>query len=261
MSSALQLRRLPSRLAVGAGCALGLLACVGAAGLPVSLPPTPIEIGLSVRTTAPNLIGVRSGANVTVIEHAWVAFGEIKLLAGDECDLLDSYPHEKPTQLAADLAATNTRIELSVREGEYCAAIATLESRTEDLPAGAPAELENHSIVVLGKLADGTPFRLAFPEADELELEAPSPSMPIDVREDGPLSLLSFDVATWLDGIDLDAATREADGAILIDEAHNLPLLGQFEANIDCSLELFSDDDGDGMLSEGDPRIARCPPN
>jgi hypothetical protein len=79
------------------------------------------------------------------------------------------------------------------------------------------------------------------------------------VNGQGPLLLLSFDVATWLDGIDLDGADRSADGSIVIDETHNTPLLTRFEANIDCSLELFIDLDDDGVVSPSDERIARCP--
>jgi hypothetical protein len=222
-------------------------------------PAVPTSLALSVRSSDPTTIAVRGGAKITVIEHAWVAFGEIRFLSGDECKLLESFPHEKPTQLAADLAAPNVRWALDVREGDYCGAVATLENSTAKLPQGAPEQLADHSIVLTGHLADGTAFTLAYPQADELELQAISTKKPIEVSTDGPLHLLAFDVAEWLAGVDLASAQRATDGSILIDEQHNLSKLEQFEQNLDCSLSLYADTNDDGVLDDADPLLARCP--
>jgi hypothetical protein len=48
---------------------------------------------------------------------------------------------------------------------------------------------------------------------------------------------------------------------ILIDDTHNVVARKIFEANIDCSLELFEDTNGSGTLEAGDRRLARCAPN
>jgi hypothetical protein len=121
------------------------------------------------------------------------------------------------------------------------------------LPQGAPSELADHGIVVRGRLDDGTRFLIAHPEQDELELASSD-----DVFEADQDLLLSFDVARWLDGIAIAGATRESDGSVRIDEDHNRALLDAFEANVECSLELYRDADGDGSKSKGDPLLAKC---
>jgi hypothetical protein len=230
-------------------------ACAGGSETGNPAPPTQIDLG--IRTTDPNAVAVSNAAESTVIQEAWVAFGQPAFLADEECGLLDSYPHKGPTLIAADLAAPDVRVEVDVEPGAYCGMVVPIENKTRDLTGDTPAELRNHSIVVRGHRSDGVAFTLAFPEQDELELQALGSAGMFDVRPHEPL-LLAFDVATWMDDVDLDHAELEDDGAILIDDAHNLPLLAIFEANIDCSLDLFEDTNGSGALETGDRRIARC---
>lgn len=234
----------------------GLLGCAG--GSETGNPAVPAEIGLGLRSSDPTAVAISSAADSTVIDEAWVSLGEIVFLPPGECELLDSYPHREATLIAADLAAPELSIEVEVRPRAYCGMVVTLENDTTDLSGDAPAELADHSIVLRGHRDDGVAFTLAFPEQDELELLATEASF--EVRQGRGL-LLAFDVATWMAGVDLYAAELEPDGSIRIDEQSNRPLLLVFEANIDCSLELFEDQNGSGALESGDARIARCAPN
>ena len=74
-------------------------------------------------------------------------------------------------------------------------------------------------------------------------------------------------MARWLDGLDIAGGEHESDGSVRIDEDHNGPLLDAFEANVECSLELYRDADGDGSKSKGDDLLAtlreglRCSPS
>lgn len=234
----------------------GLLGCAG--GSETGNPAMPAEIGLGVRSSDPTAVAISSAAESTVIDEAWVSFGEIAFLAPSECALLDSYPHREATLIAADLALPALSIEVEVKPREYCGMVVTLENNTTDLSGEAPAELADHSIVLRGHRDDGVAFTLAFPEQDELELLATQTAF--EVRQGRGL-LLAFDVATWMRGVDLHAAELEPDSSIRIDEQTNRALLFVFEANLDCSLELFEDHNGSGALESGEPRIARCAPN
>jgi hypothetical protein len=162
--------------------------------------------------------------------------------------------------IVGDLAAPRLEVDIPVELRAYCGMVAPLENANAALPPNAPAELHDHSIVVLGHRADGVAFALAYPQLDELELQPPSAAT-FDVKADAPPLLLAFDAAHWMDGVDLAQATLSADGSIRIDETANDALLLAFENNIDCSLELYSDADQSGDVSADDPLIASCAPN
>jgi hypothetical protein len=238
-----------------AAFSLGLsLSCAG--GSETGNPAVPTSIGLRVQSSSPELVALRTGAESTVIDEAWVAFGQLAWLAPAQCGLLDSYPHLGPTLIAADLVSPDVRVKVDVKPGIYCGMVVPLENRTSELSADAPQPLHDHSIFVRGRRADGVPFTLAFPEQDELELAARGS---FEVTRDTTL-LLAFDVAVWMRDVDLGRA-QVVDGSIRIDEEHNQALLRVFEANIDCSLELYEDTNGSGRLETGDKRLAQCSAN
>ncbi len=234
---------------------LATSACAG--GSETGNPALPTPIALSVHSSEPELVAVSQGAQGSSIREAWVAFGEARFLGADECARFGDLDVVGDTEVVADLAEPGGVLKLPTPRGERCGLLLPLENDSQELPAGAPAALGSHSVLVLGERTDGTPFELRYPEHDELELAAESGGLEPAAQ---PL-LLSFDVATWLRDVDLDVATLEADETILIDEAHNLPLLQRFELNLACSLELFADEDEDGQLTEGEPRLARCAPD
>jgi hypothetical protein len=238
-------------LVAAAGCAAG--------GSETGNPAVPMRIDLDARSSDPDAVAVAvsSGAAGTVIDEAWVAFGELAFLRGAECAMLGDYDVDGPTAHVADLARAGARLTVEVAEGDYCGLVVPLMSRTTDLPEDAPEELATHSIVLRGRRADGTPFLLTHPEQDELELAARETAFAVD--SGAADLLLSFDVAVWMEDVDLDAA-EIADGVIRIDAENNRTLLDAFERNLECSLELYADEDDDSTVSTPDPLLASCAP-
>jgi hypothetical protein len=238
-----------------------LFGCAGGSetGNPVETKPVlATRIGLGVRSSDPELIAVSDGAQGTLLSEAWVALGEPSFLRPADCARFGNLDLPGLTHAIVDLARPNVRLTVDVSKGSYCGLALALENVSTQLPADAPAELESNSIVLKGMRADGTPFSLAYPEHDEVELSAGSAS--IDVTANSPRLLLSFDVAVWMQDVGLDTATVDADGAITIDATHNVALLYVFEQNVRCSAELYSDADRDSRVSAADTRLASCPP-
>ena len=90
-------RRLSLVLALACGCATG--------GSETGNPVVEKRLGLGVRSEDPGVIEVGgSGAGGTVLEEAWLAFGEVTLLGEAECANLGEIDIFGPTQVAADLA-------------------------------------------------------------------------------------------------------------------------------------------------------------
>ena len=127
------------------------------------------------------------------------------------------------------------------------------------LPDDAPMQLADHSVVLTGTRADGTPFMLMHAEQDELEVVADDGSF--EVEDGGPRLLLAFDVAAWMGDVDLANAEVDADGTIRIDDTRNPTLHAAFDLSLECSLDLYFDRDDDGALNGTiDPHVARCAP-
>jgi hypothetical protein len=121
-------------------------------------------------------------------------------------------------------------------------------------PAGSvradlPDDLAMHSVLIVG-LHEGTPLRILSRARPELELR--SMGAPLDLSGDDEVWILAFDVARWLEGIDLSSATPTPEGEIRIDADTEPELLQRFDDNLRRSLDLFRDRDGDGALSAGE---------
>lgn len=252
----------PLRLAA-ASCAAALAsfnACAG--GSETGNPAVPTEIALSVRTSDAQLIalnrgaGADAGAGGAVLREAWIAFGEAAFLDPDDCARFGELEVFGETLVIADLAHAGALLAIDARADGHCGLVVPLPARNPLVPAGAPQELANHSVVLKGERADGTSFLLTLPEHDELELAALGGSLaPLEHR-----LLLSFDIAAWMRGVDLEGAEVGGDGVIHIDPRQNNALLDRFEENLECSLELYSDGDEDGTVSSGDALLAVCAP-
>lgn len=198
---------------------------------------------------------IGSGGTGTVIREAWVSFGArdggFLFPAEGECgtEFLDgAYPAGYFSALeAVDLADADARVAIDVPLGRRCGVAVPLRKDTpaDALPVGAPAELSTHSVVVRGERADGTPFVVLHDEDDELEIVAVEEAF--EVTETLPL-LLSFEVERWMRGIDLDAAVVGDDGILTIARGSNEADLVRFELQAECSLDLYADENADGML-------------
>jgi hypothetical protein len=238
---------------------LAVLALAGCAGSETGNPVIPTTVGLSARSSAPEavVVGPASSTSATnAIEEAWFALGEFFFVHGADCDQLSELSPDVPTLVVADLARPNVRVTADVEPGRFCGLIVPLQLGVQNLPAQAPTALRDHSIAVRGKRADGTPFVLVHPEDDDLDLAADGGEF--EVRRGGPRLLLSFDVAAWTKDVAFDDAVIDSEGVIRIDETMNRRLADTFEENLECSFELYSDEDDDGTVSDGDLRLASC---
>lgn len=251
------------RLALqGAAATAVVCLCACAGGTETGNPAVPVSIALGIRSSDPSVVAIHGDSSSSAIEEAWVAFGDPLFLGKGECGMIDDIPMRGPTRIAADLAAPDATIELEVEPGTSCGMWVPINGRTPeaDLPKGAPPELAMASIVLRGARADGTPFILEHDEQDELEVVATRGTF--DVSELGPTLFLAFDVADLMRNVDLDAmdVKPDADGLIRINGTDNhMALHEAFDLQLECSLELYRDEDGNGELDEGsDALIGRC---
>lgn len=249
--------RRASKLARATACAAlaSWSACAG--GSETGNPVAPAEIALSVRSSDPDLIALSEGTDGSVLSEAWIAFGELAFLNDEQCAMFGEIYGDATTLVIADLAGAGVVVAIDADPDGHCGMVVPLPARNDVLPAGAPDELRGNSIVLRGERADGTPFLLTHPEDDDLELEA---THGVIQALDRTL-LLSFDVAIWMQDVDLDSATVGDDGVIHINAGENVALLDRFELNLECSLELYADGDGNGSVDAADQLLARCFPD
>ncbi len=111
-------------------------------------------------------------------------------------------------------------------------------------------EASDTAIRVAGS-AGGDRFEIRSRRNDELRIEALDQDG-FTVDQATSALFVAFDMATWLDGIDLAGAERGDSGAIAIDEGSNRDLLERFEDNVESATLLFADRDGDGALGDGE---------
>lgn len=104
------------------------------------------------------------------------------------------------------------------------------------------------AIVVTGE-ADGTPFEVRSRRNDELRLDA-TDADGFTVGDATSALFVAFDMAAWLDGVDVAGAELDGDGVAVIDDDANGDLLDVFEDNVTDAADLFDDDDGDGALDD-----------
>jgi hypothetical protein len=115
----------------------------------------------------------------------------------------------------------------------------------ETAPAGAPANLTNHSILVQGTTGDGTPFVIRTRRDDDLRIQTAGAGLVVD---DALARLfIGFDMSVALAGIDFASAV-ETGGVIFVDHDSNTTLREVFDNNIVSATKLFRDSDDDGSL-------------
>ena len=207
----------------------------------------PATLSLSAHTSDPSVAELGSGTGLR-IEQAWVGLGDVRFARAAECDDVD-IEAQIAGPVVSDLADQPVELLFDGDEASYCE-VRVAFRRVADVTA-RPADLLDHSIYIAGMTRNDVPFVLRSRMDPELEVE--SEGAPFGVLM--PL-VLSFDVARWFAGMDVDGGELVG-GAIRIDEANNEELLDLFEDNVEDTLELYEDLDGDGRRDDDEPRIAR----
>jgi hypothetical protein len=114
----------------------------------------------------------------------------------------------------------------------------------------APSELDDNSIVLSGKRADDATFVVRSRRNYDLDLRARGDGF--DLTGARGAMILAFDLATWLDGVELESAEANSNGVIEIDQDHDRTRLDAFEGNVKQAMELFRDRDRDSKLDDDD---------
>ena len=175
----------------------------------------------------------------TTVAEATMQVERIRLRPASDCDGDAEIEIEGP--FAVDLTQPTAIADLTDLELEaqgYC----RLELRWH------PDDDTDLAIELSGE-ADGTPFAVRSRRNDELRLESSDPDG-FTIDEATSALFVAFDVAAWLDGVDIASADLDGDGVAVIDDDSNDALLDVFEGNVTDAADLFDDDDGDGALDE-----------
>ena len=197
-----------------------------------------------------NVASVRGPETGIRIDEAWVSVGEVEFELAAECDRDLEVEFTLPPR-AVDLASVAPEVEpLDLPGDDYCRVEFSLAPPQLPLPVGAPAELQGHTIVLIGSTEDGTPFELV--SAAEFELEV-RPGGGFIVPGDALRRfVLSFDAATWLGGAGLESGSTAADGVIHVSDAQNEAILDAFEERLEGSADLVNDRNGNAVLDAGE---------
>jgi hypothetical protein len=207
-------------------------------------------MSIDAHSSDPDSVSVREATGDVVIDQAWVTFGRVALAPSCDgaelraSDVLGTGDHSEPGPLSFD-------IELDGR-ASFCRLIAPLEPLEGTPPAGAPPELAGRSIVILARLTDGTDVRVVSAFEGDVTVDAA-----FTLEEDAAGLFLGMDVARWFSGVDLSAATREADGSIVLDDDTNTALRDALDARVPMGIELYRDANADGVLDDPPVLIGR----
>lgn len=178
-------------------------------------------------------------APAATVDQATMQVERIRLRPAADCDGGAEIELEGP--FAVDLTSPTSIADLTDVEIEaqaYC----RLELRWH------PDDDTGVAIEVAGE-ADGTPFAVRSRRNDELRLEA-TDADGFTIDDATSALFVAFDMAAWLDGVDVASAELDGDGVAVIDDDANGDLLDVFEDNVTDAADLFDDDDGDGALDD-----------
>ena len=226
-----------------------LVLMAGCAATETGNPVAEQRLALTAVSSAPAVqLDAGDGAEI-VVREAWVVLGDVRFIPGSDCDSGDDDEGriDVPGPTVVELVAAPEPFVFDLEDRDYCRVRVPLE-RADEVPGAAPEALEDHAIVLLGSLADGT--ELEVRSRDKREAEVRSRTEPFRLGDAEASLLLAFDVGRWLDGLDLESAARDDDGRIVIDDDDNGELLDQLEENMREALELFRDLDDDGRLDD-----------
>ena len=246
------LRRLASSVA-WIVIAAPIVGCSG--GTETGNPSFRFELSYTAYSSAPRVIGLRSEATEATVSNAWLDLDTVALDRAGNCGAASSDVVLAPALGIGDHASGNhnlTRVE--VRQGAFCGLdLPFVRAHVDGIVDNVPAELAEHSIMLAGELSNGTKFSLLSSATPTVRLVADAGSFRLD--EQHAHTLIAFDVATWLAGLDWSEASLRA-GAIFVSAEENAALLRQFEGNLARGVALYRDQDGDGQLDAAPERLA-----
>lgn len=173
------------------------------------------------------------------VDVATMKVEQIRLRPADDCEGGAEIEIDGP--FAVDLTSPTAIADLTdveVEDQAYC----RIELRWH------PGDDTGIAIEISGD-AGGTPFTIRSGRNDDLRLEA-TDADGFTIDEATSALFIAFDMAAWLDGVDVASAELDGGGVAVIDDDTNDALLDVFEDNVTDATRLFDDDDADGALDE-----------
>jgi hypothetical protein len=234
---------------------------VGCTGTETGNPSFEGELAYDAYSSEPAIAALREGEQGAVVTQAWLVLGDVTFIDNNHCGAPETAHAHADALGAGDHApkpAARTRFRLPI--GEYCGLRLPLLRAKDDaaLPDGAPDELREHSIMLVGELPEqgGTPFAIESKLERTLFLTADHSSF--ELGPDDARVLLGFDVAAWLDRVELSAQEPGDDGRVLVSDDSHPELLQRFEDNIAQGVDVFLDPDGAGRFEDAGARLAHA---
>ncbi len=219
------------------------------AGTETGNPPFSGEVSANAIATG-SAVTLRSEGTVATVQEVWVNLGQLELGGADPC--ADATGRIAPLGIDDHGGPEAAPLPAIDNGGGYCRFRVDLPDQAFELPAGAPAALSNHAVVLSGVTASGIPFEAAVSPATEVRLSAQAP---VAFGADAPRKVLAFDVSTWLENVDFDALEPVA-GRIRLhsasDEgtdagtAENEAAARSIAERLARGIALYPDEDGDG---------------
>jgi hypothetical protein len=241
----------PMKRALAAGLGWVLIACTG--GTETGNPVVSGSLSYTGYSSASDRIGVGEGGEVATVMQAWFALDSVSI-SKEGCDSGRGRDFEVAALGLGDHAAgAHVSTEYEAEAGTFCRVELPFVAVADDANAG-PEELRGHSLLLTGKLADGTELTIVSDARPVVELEAEAGGF--ELQSGLADALVAFDFATWLDGVDFDSAEREGD-AVVISADSNPELLQAFDANLAAGIVLYRDADADGVLDDQPEELAR----
>jgi hypothetical protein len=220
-------------------------------------PPFQAELSYAAYSSQPLQVSVREAGTPAVVDNAWLDLASVALVTAGTCGSAAPLTSQIPALGIGDHAAGKHNVTLfQLAAGTYCSLdLPFMLADSRALDGDAPAELVAHSLLIEGSLADGSTFSISSDATPTVHLVADSGRF--EITKDQSNTLIAFDVATWLSGLDWASATRTL-GAVQISATENVALLTQFEANLAKGIALYRDADGDGKLDVNPVRLAHA---
>jgi len=209
-------------------------------------PVTQQTLALTARSSSDEVATGDGSAAPLRVRSAWILLGDMRFVKSSDCDRGAGTRLDIEGPIAIELVGGRDPLELELEAASYCRVRVRLEKAKN--VAGAPAELDDHSIVLRGTRADHTEFVVSSRRNYDLELRARADGF--DLPNARGAMILGFDLATWLGGVELESAPASSNGTIEIDENGDPTRLDAFEEDVKQAMELFRDRDRDSQLDD-----------
>jgi len=208
-------------------------------------------------SSKPADFGVREGGAIATVHNAWLDLDTVSVSPDGACGIAGGEAFSVAGLGVGDHAAgKHNSTTFMAKAGSFCSVGLPFVRASSGAGTNLPAELSGQSLLLVGELADGTPFTIASQATPVLDLRADGSGFVLSAEQTDVV--LAFDFAAWLEDVDF-AAAELSDGQIVISSERNSQLLAPLEAKLAAGVALYRDRDGDGLIDPEAELLARAP--